>query len=135
MTTDALGYRDLPQCAGRLRAPRDSDSGGVQEEASVVGRPVVVVRRSTERPEVLDTFATLVDAGPAIGRTVRALLGELDAVSAALALTPTPYGDGHAGRRTVTAIERFVTASRPDDTDGTRHYDAMRGRDDGAATR
>ncbi len=111
-----LGYRTflsaLADCALAV-----SDSGGVQEEASVVGRPVVVVRRSTERPEVLDTFATLVDAGPAIGRTVRALLGELDAVSAALALTPTPYGDGHAGRRTVTAIERFVTASRPDDTD------------------
>ena len=45
-----------------------SDSGGVQEEASVVKRPVIVVRRSTERPEVLGTFATLV---PSLGRLSR----------------------------------------------------------------
>ena len=40
-----------------------SDSGGVQEEASVVKRPVIVVRSSTERPEVLGTFARLVRPG------------------------------------------------------------------------
>src|SRR3954454_24154985 len=41
-----------------------SDSGGVQEEASVLKRPVLVVRRSTERPEVLGTFSELVGVGP-----------------------------------------------------------------------
>ena len=41
-----------------------SDSGGVQEEASIVKRPVLVVRASTERPEVLGTFAELVPVGP-----------------------------------------------------------------------
>ncbi len=134
VTTEPLGYRSfLSALAGCVLAV--SDSGGVQEEASVVGRPVVVVRGSTERPEILGTFATLIDPGPAIGKTVRALLDDRDAVSSALATTPTPYGDGHAGRRTVTAIERLVAGSRPGDSAETRHYDAARGRDDDDATR
>ena len=49
---DPLGFRDFlaleSACAFLV-----SDSGGVQEEASIVGRPVLVARRSTERPEVL----------------------------------------------------------------------------------
>ena len=63
---EPLGY---PEFLGLARecAFLVSDSGGVQEEASIVKRPVLVVRASTERPEVLGTFATLVAPGPAIG--------------------------------------------------------------------
>jgi UDP-N-acetylglucosamine 2-epimerase (non-hydrolysing) len=85
-----------------------SDSGGVQEESSVVKRPVVVVRRSTERPEVLGTFCELVAPGPDIGTLVRTWIDDLPAVHARLAAIPTPYGDGDASRRTVSAIERLV---------------------------
>ena len=54
-----------------------SDSGGVQEEASVVKRPAIVVRRSTERPEVLGTFATLVPSLADLPIVADQLLGSL----------------------------------------------------------
>jgi UDP-N-acetylglucosamine 2-epimerase (non-hydrolysing) len=85
-----------------------SDSGGVQEESSVVQRPVIVVRRSTERPEVLGTFCELVPAGPRIGTLAREWLADLPALHARLASTPTPYGDGKASRRTVEAMARML---------------------------
>jgi UDP-N-acetylglucosamine 2-epimerase (non-hydrolysing) len=85
-----------------------SDSGGVQEESSVVKRPVVVVRRSTERPEVLGTFCELVAAGPRIGEVANSWLADLPAVHARLAAIETPYGDGRASQRTVEALARLV---------------------------
>ena len=85
-----------------------SDSGGLQEEASVLKRPVVVVRRSTERPEVLGTFAVLVSPGPEIGAQVRAWHDDLTAVHGRLADEPSPYGDGSASTRIVAAIEHLM---------------------------
>ncbi len=85
-----------------------SDSGGVQEESSVVKRPVIVVRRSTERPEVLGTFCELVPAGPRIGEVAREWSEDLCALHAKLAAIDTPYGDGCASRRTVDALERMA---------------------------
>jgi UDP-N-acetylglucosamine 2-epimerase (non-hydrolysing) len=93
----------MAQCALAV-----SDSGGVQEEASVVKRPVVVVRRSTERPEVLGTFCELVPPGPRIGELARAWIDDLPALHARLTMIATPYGEGDASRRTVTAIEHLV---------------------------
>jgi UDP-N-acetylglucosamine 2-epimerase (non-hydrolysing) len=94
-----IGYRDFLGLQAES-ALMISDSGGVQEEASIVKRPVIVVRNSTERPEVLGTFAELVEAGPEIGRVARARL------SAGLVLdqTPSPYGDGTASRRSIEAL-------------------------------
>jgi UDP-N-acetylglucosamine 2-epimerase (non-hydrolysing) len=86
-----------------------SDSGGVQEESSVVKRPVVVVRKSTERPEVLGTFCELVPAGPRIGDVAGGWIDDLASMHARLAAIETPYGDGRASVRTVTALERLVT--------------------------
>ena len=85
-----------------------SDSGGVQEEASVLKRPVVVVRRSTERPEVQGTFATLVPAGPEIGRVAGELLADIGAVHRRLASLPSPYGEGDAAARSVAAITELL---------------------------
>jgi UDP-N-acetylglucosamine 2-epimerase (non-hydrolysing) len=85
-----------------------SDSGGVQEEVSLLGRPVVVVRRSTERPEVQEVWATLVRPGPALGAAVRSLLDDLASLHARLECTPSPYGDGSASARTVEALWRLV---------------------------
>jgi UDP-N-acetylglucosamine 2-epimerase (non-hydrolysing) len=103
---EPLGY---PEFLGLARecAFLVSDSGGVQEEASIVKRPVLVVRASTERPEVLGTFADLVAPGPGIGERAREWAGDLDARHARLATTVTPYGDGHAGERIATAIGEF----------------------------
>ena len=85
-----------------------SDSGGVQEEVSVLKRPVLVVRRSTERPEVLGTFAERVLPGPDIGRVVDGWLADIEAFHARLAVTPSPYGEGDAADRSVAAIDRML---------------------------
>lgn len=95
-----LGYKTFlalaAECAFLL-----SDSGGVQEEASVVKRPVVVVRRSTERPEVLGTFATLVESLADLPGIAGQLLGSLDETHRRLVDIPSPYGDGQASARCV----------------------------------
>ena len=95
-----VGYRTFlglaAECAFLL-----SDSGGVQEEASVVKRPVIVVRRSTERPEVLGTFATLVPSLVDLPTVARQLLAGLDDTHRRLAAIPSPYGDGQASVRCV----------------------------------
>lgn len=85
-----------------------SDSGGVQEEVSVLKKRLVVVRRSTERPEVMGTFATLVPGGVGLGAAVDAALAE---DPAALADLPSPYGDGSASRVIVERLVALVAGS------------------------
>ena len=101
-----VGYRTFlglaAECAFLL-----SDSGGVQEEASVVTRPAIVVRRSTERPEVLGTFATLIPSLEDLPCTVDRLLERLDETHRWLADLPSPYGDGQASARCV----RYIASS------------------------
>ncbi|MEU7529982.1 UDP-N-acetylglucosamine 2-epimerase [Saccharothrix sp. NPDC042600] len=84
-----------------------TDSGAVQEEATVLKRPVLVVRRSVERPEVLRDFgrlATPFDLADAAldwladGTTVRAALRDL----------PCPFGDGRASARIARAVHDLV---------------------------
>lgn len=103
---DPLGYREFVSLASEA-ALLVSDSGGVQEEACIVKRPVVIVRNSTERPEILGTFAHLVPPGPAIGAKVRDLLARRPAVHAELAALPYPYGD-RAAENVVNAIDELV---------------------------
>ncbi|MEV6445547.1 UDP-N-acetylglucosamine 2-epimerase (non-hydrolyzing) [Amycolatopsis sp. NPDC051716] len=81
-----------------------SDSGGIQEEASVLKRPVVVVRRSTERPEIAGTFGTRVLPGPGIGPEVARWLDDVAGHRERLRHLPSPYGDGSASARIVTAL-------------------------------
>ena len=91
-----------------------SDSGGVQEEASVLKRPVIVVRRSTERPEVNGTFAHLTTPGPAIQQLADAIISDIDAVHGRLAELDTPYGDGRAAERTIEAMDKMLAARDAD---------------------
>jgi UDP-N-acetylglucosamine 2-epimerase (non-hydrolysing) len=109
LVVEPLGYRDFLGLAAEC-AFLVSDSGGVQEEASLVKRPVLVVRRSTERPEVLGTFAELVAPGTAIGECGRAWAAAVPAMHARLTAEPSPYGDGRAGERTVAALTRLLGA-------------------------
>lgn len=77
-----------------------TDSGGVQEEAPALGKPVLVMRGTTERPEgVAAGTAKLVgtDAGTIVSETERLLDDE--AAYAEMAQAHNPYGDGHAAAR------------------------------------
>jgi UDP-N-acetylglucosamine 2-epimerase (non-hydrolysing) len=86
-----------------------TDSGGVQEEAPSLGKPVLVLREVTERPEGV-TAGTAVVVGTDKDRIV-AVASELLTSRAAyerMANAVNPYGDGHASGRIVDALaERF----------------------------
>ena len=75
---------------------------------SIVKRPVLVVRNSTERPEVLGTFAERVLPGPDIATVASRWLDDVAATHEALAEVPSPYGDGHASERIVDAIAELT---------------------------
>ena len=104
---EPIGYREFLGL-GAESAFLVSDSGGVQEEVSVYKRPVLVVRRSTERPEVIGSFAERVEPGPRIGAIANQWLSDLASIHTRLAGLPSPYGDGSASRRSVDAIRRLV---------------------------
>ncbi len=106
---EPIGYREFLGL-GAESAFLVSDSGGVQEEVSVYKRPVLIVRRSTERPEVIGTFAERVEPGPKIGVVSNQWLSNLASMHAQLADLPSPYGDGSASRRSVEAIRRLIDA-------------------------
>jgi UDP-N-acetylglucosamine 2-epimerase (non-hydrolysing) len=86
-----------------------SDSGGLQEEAPALGKPVLVLRETTERGEAVDAgVARLVGTDPdAILAAVQALLDDPVAY-AAMARRANPFGDGRASARVVTALEQRV---------------------------
>lgn len=95
-----------------------TDSGGLQEEAPALGKPVLVMRRETERPEAI-TAGTAKLAGVEKNEIVRLaneLLDNPDAY-ANMAKAVNPYGDGHASERIVQAILWHFgrTAERPAD--------------------
>ena len=82
-----------------------TDSGGIQEEAPSLGKPVLVMRDVTERPEAVEA-GTVRLVGRDTDRIVseaRRLLGDPTAY-AAMARPHNPYGDGHASERIVSAL-------------------------------
>ncbi|MEU2870720.1 UDP-N-acetylglucosamine 2-epimerase (non-hydrolyzing) [Streptomyces olivoreticuli] len=106
-----LGYGEFLALA-RHAALLVSDSGGIQEECTVLGRPLVVVRRSTERPEAMADFADLVEPGPQIGAAARRRLAEGPAGLARLASLPSPFGDGSASERIVALLAAVAAPER-----------------------
>lgn len=83
-----------------------SDSGGVQEEAPALARPVLVLRRETERPDAIEAgVARLIGTDyDAIVREAQALLDD-PALYRSMARGISPYGDGQASARIVSAIQ------------------------------
>ncbi len=124
-TRQAIGEHGLAAAADRLRVIPPvshrtflalatlarllvSDSGGVQEECTIIKRPLVIVRNSTERPESIESgFAWLVAPGPMIGDTARNLIAD-QRLSERLARIPCPFGDGLASDRIADAARYFL---------------------------
>jgi UDP-N-acetylglucosamine 2-epimerase (non-hydrolysing) len=88
-----------------------TDSGGIQEEAPSLGKPVLVMRETTERPEAVTAGTVkLVGTDPVvIVREATRLLRD-PAAHAAMARVENPYGDGHAAGRIVAACRACLTA-------------------------
>lgn len=86
-----------------------TDSGGIQEEAPSLGKPVLVMRKTTERPEAVRAgCARLVGVERAsIVRETERLLADSEAYRAMTAAA-NPYGDGRASQRIADALEEWL---------------------------
>ena len=82
-----------------------TDSGGIQEEAPSLGKPVLVLRDTTERPEGIDagTLKLVGTDEEVIYQEAKTLLKDKKAY-AKMSKASNPYGDGHASERIVDAI-------------------------------
>jgi len=90
-----------------------TDSGGVQEEAPSLGKPVLVMRDTTERPEGVEAGTVKLvgaDADAIVSEASRLLLDQ-NAYDA-MANAKNPYGDGHAADRIVAALDNYFQLIR-----------------------
>lgn len=90
-----------------------SDSGGVQEEAPALGKPVLVLRDETERPEAVEQGVVKL-VGPHYDRIVaesQRLLDDADAYKA-MARGISPYGDGYAAKRIIAELHKSIGVLR-----------------------
>ena len=107
------GYRNFVALMARCRLVL-TDSGGVQEEAPSLGKPVLVMRDTTERPEGVAAGTALLTgphASAIIAQATRLLTDE--AAYRSMATAKNPYGDGHAAERIVTRIRHHFSAQAP----------------------
>lgn len=86
-----------------------TDSGGVQEEAPALGKPVLVMRETTERPEGVEA-GTAKLVGTETARIVTEIFTLLDDKAAyeAMARAHNPFGDGHSARRIVELLAHEI---------------------------
>ena len=114
--TDALGDIDLRTGLGHsaflaLAQNADlivSDSGGVQEEVTVLKKPLLVVRQSTERPESVEAgFSQLITPGMNLRSAIDDVLRD-ERLEAILRETPSPYGDGNSGEIIAELVARLA---------------------------
>ena len=107
------GYRNFVALMVRCRLVL-TDSGGVQEEAPSLGKPVLVMRDTTERPEGVaagTAFLTGPNAPAIVEHATRLLTDETAYRS--MATAKNPYGDGHAAERIVERIRRYFATRAP----------------------
>lgn len=102
--TEALDYPDFTATLAGCDLVL-TDSGGVQEEAPSLGKPVVVARETTERPEGIEAGAAVL-AGTSPEKLLRVITTLLDDPSryAAMAEVINPFGDGQAAGRVARRI-------------------------------
>ncbi|PSN12033.1 UDP-N-acetylglucosamine 2-epimerase (non-hydrolyzing) [filamentous cyanobacterium CCT1] len=102
---EPLDYRRLVGAMGRCHLLL-TDSGGLQEEAPGLGKPVLVLRDTTERPEAIEagTARLIGTSAEAISRHALELLTD-EAAYGAMARAVNPFGDGHAADRILAIVK------------------------------
>ncbi|HME80477.1 MAG TPA: UDP-N-acetylglucosamine 2-epimerase (non-hydrolyzing) [Candidatus Eremiobacteraceae bacterium] len=116
-----MSYRSLVGAIGRCTLVA-TDSGGLQEEAPCLGKPVLVLRRVTERPEgvAAGTLRLIGTQEAAVAAALDELLDD-PAAYAHMAHAANPYGDGQAARRIADALWAFHrNGALPDEFDPSR---------------
>ncbi len=92
-----------------------TDSGGIQEEAPSLGKPVLVLRERTERPEAVEAGTVRIvgfEEARIVGETERLLQDAAHYESMSRAINP--YGDGHASERIVPVVLSALREEHPD---------------------
>ncbi len=113
LLTEPLGYATFARLLGRANLVI-TDSGGIQEEAPSLGKPVLVTRETTERTEGIEAGTLrLVGTDPRLIHDEASLLLDNPAAYAEMAAAPNPYGDGHAAHRIVAALEHILRGGEP----------------------
>ncbi|MBW4579292.1 MAG: UDP-N-acetylglucosamine 2-epimerase (non-hydrolyzing) [Tildeniella nuda ZEHNDER 1965/U140] len=105
--TEPLDYAELVGAIQRCYLLL-TDSGGLQEEAPSLGKPVLVLRETTERPEAITAgTAKLIGTNPEqIAAAAGKLLSDRDAYEA-MAMAVNPFGDGHAAARILQIVKDY----------------------------
>lgn len=107
LVIEPLSYAEFARLLARSHIVV-TDSGGVQEEAPSLGKPVLVMRENTERPEAVTAGTVRL-----IGTDEQRIVDEVselmtdDAAYVAMAKAVNPYGDGHASERSVAALQQL----------------------------
>lgn len=113
MLTEPLSYREF---VGAMRRAWlvVTDSGGLQEEAPALGKPVLVLRDVTERPEAIESGVVRL-VGTAHDKVFKTLMNiyEDKAAYARMARPVFPYGDGHAARKIVAFLANYMGVTEP----------------------
>jgi len=106
--TEPLDYGELVGAIARCYLLL-TDSGGLQEEAPSLGKPVLVLRETTERPEAIEAgTAKLVGTNPSqIVAVASELLGEAKAYQV-MATAVNPFGDGYAAERILQIVQGYL---------------------------
>jgi UDP-N-acetylglucosamine 2-epimerase (non-hydrolysing) len=108
LLTDPLDYLTFVQLLKRCTLIL-TDSGGIQEEAPSLGKPVLVMRDKTERPEGVEAGVTRL-----VGTNRRRIVDEANrllrdpAAFERMASGANPFGDGKASQRIVAAVRHFL---------------------------
>jgi UDP-N-acetylglucosamine 2-epimerase (non-hydrolysing) len=119
LLTEPLGYATFSRLLGRSHIVI-TDSGGIQEEAPSLGKPVLVTRETTERTEGLAAGTLrLVGTDPHMIFTEANRLLESEEAYREMAEAENPYGDGHAAERIVACLEHLLLGTDPPSQFGT----------------
>lgn len=110
MLTPPLDYLDLAKVMMECKLVI-TDSGGIQEEAPSLGKPVLVIRESTERTEGVKAGVARLCHPAAFSIVAQKLLTNQSCYDK-MANAVNPYGDGHAAKRIVDFVQKYLEGGR-----------------------